>query len=86
MQLLFKKTFKKQYRTLQPGVKRACDERISLFTKSPFHPLLNNHPLSGKWKGCRSINITGDYRTIYQEEDIGVVRFLVIGTHSELYE
>ncbi len=51
----------------------------------PFHPLLNNHPLAGRWTGYRSINITGDYRAIYEliEEDLAY--FVTIDTHSNLY-
>jgi len=49
-----------------------------------MHPLLNNHDVSKVYTGCRSINITGDYRAIFQDEG-EIVIFITIGTHSELY-
>jgi len=60
------------------------DVRIRLFMENSFNEILRNHPLSGEYSGCRSINVTGDYRIIYEEQN-GVVEFLLIGTHDELY-
>lgn len=48
------------------------------------HPLLNNHPLYGKWEGCWSINVTGDIRAIYKTEGF-IAIFLEIGSHGQLY-
>lgn len=60
--------------------------RIDLFTTDPFNAVLNNHPLHGEYEGCRSINVTGDLRIIYEE--IGEARYIFhdIGTHGQLYE
>jgi len=66
-------------------VREKFQERFSLFLEDMYHPLLNNHPLEGEWIGCRSINITGDIRAVFEEVDIGYVEFIAIGTHSELY-
>ena len=60
-------------------------ERLLLFSKDMFHPLLNNHALRGIYKDTRSINVTGDYRALYTHDGEKVV-FIAIGTHSELYE
>jgi addiction module RelE/StbE family toxin len=49
---------------------------------------LDNHPLKDPWNGCRSIDITGDYRAIYEELNKGddvIAYFITIGTHQELY-
>lgn len=43
-----------------------------------------NHKLQGYYEGCRSINVTGDYRAIFVEE-VDSIKFLRIGTHVELY-
>lgn len=49
-------------------------------------PMLRNHSLSGKYKGCRSINVSGDWRAIFREYKGGaVIYFEMLGTHSELY-
>lgn len=60
-------------------------ERLLLFTQNRNHLLLNNHPLDGIWAGCRSINITGDFRAVYEELGNDCFEFVAIGTHSELY-
>ncbi len=86
----FSKTFDKQLRRSPLKIKIAFRKRLELFLKNSYHPLLNNHPLSGKLTGYRSINITGDWRAIYSivnntKGDV-VIIFEMIGTHSQLYK
>ncbi|MBI2483565.1 type II toxin-antitoxin system mRNA interferase toxin, RelE/StbE family [Candidatus Uhrbacteria bacterium] len=85
MRILFHKKFKKQV-AKYPFLKIQIDERIILFMNDPFHPLLNNHPLTGKWIGYRSVNITGDYRAIYEFVKEDVAFFVDMDTHSNLYQ
>ena len=66
-------------------VKDKFEERVRLFRKDMFKPILNNHSLQGEWIGCRSINITGDFRAVYEELGNNHFEFIAIGTHSELY-
>lgn len=87
MIIYFHKTFVKQLKKL-PGKERSqVKERLALFLENPFHELLNNHPLKGKYLGYRSINIKGDLRAIYknangsEEECI----FALLGNHGNLY-
>jgi addiction module RelE/StbE family toxin len=84
MRLIFHKNFKKQCQKL-PFLQRKADERILLFRQDPFHPLLNNHALTGKYKGWRSINITGDCRAVYELVADDIAYFITIDTHSNLY-
>ncbi|MBI3627032.1 type II toxin-antitoxin system RelE/ParE family toxin [Candidatus Uhrbacteria bacterium] len=84
MRLLLHKHFKKQYKKLT-AVQNKVDERLGLFLADPFDPLLNNHALSGKYVDCRSINISGDYRAIYQLLDDDVAYFITLDKHSNLY-
>ena len=63
-----------------------CDERIGLFIRDPFHPLLNNHALSGEYKGYKSINIGGDLRAIYEPVTQDIAFFITLGTHPKLYQ
>jgi mRNA-degrading endonuclease YafQ of YafQ-DinJ toxin-antitoxin module len=59
-----------------------------LFASEPFHPLLNNHPLTSDRTGQRTINVTGDWRIIFKELSDGkyeLVELVDIGTHSQLY-
>lgn len=81
----FHRWFIKQYRRMPAALRKKCDERILLFQKDPFHPILENHPLRGTYTGYRSINITGDWRAVYRKLDDTTVYLVTIGTHPELY-
>ena len=59
---------------------------LEKFTVNPQNPTLRNHGLLGKWKDHFSINVTSDTRAIYFVIEKDVVRFVAIGSHSELYE
>ena len=84
MHIDFHKYFMKQYKKLHQKMKDKFDERLKIFVQDSFAVELNNHELHGKYVGCRSINITGDLRAIYEVRKDGV-RFLEIDTHSHLY-
>ncbi len=86
MKLIFHKKFKRRFKKLTYAQQKKVTDRFTLFVVEPFDPILHNHELSGPWKGYRSINITGDLRAVYTIIDDGIVRFVDIGTHSELYE
>ena len=85
MTVLFHKNFEKDYRKLRESEKDKFKERLALFLRDPFNPLLNNHPLKGKYQNYFSINITGDLRAIYKVIKSNIVIFITIGTHSKLY-
>ena len=85
MTISYSSGFKKTIRRLPPKIKQALAERLRLFAEMPHHPLLNNHPLTGSWRGYRSINITGDWRIIYEPVSSNVVRLMEVGTHQSLY-
>lgn len=84
--ILFDKEFHKQFKKLPDAHKEKFYERLELFEVDASHPLLHNHPLHGKYGGCRSINVTGDLRAIYYKmvkKEMFV--FITIGTHGNLY-
>lgn len=84
MRITYKKRFAKDFKKLPLKVKEQFYERLNLFLKDKFDKILNNHPVDKAFPGCRSINVNGDYRAIFQElEDIAI--FITIGTHSDLY-
>lgn len=80
------KNFLKSYRRLPEKLKQAVKERIGLFCYDPFLQILNNHPLTGKYQGYRSINVTGDYRAIYRMISEDEAIFELLGSHSQLYD
>lgn len=85
MNVLFHKHFEKQLRKLNKRQRQQVKERLAFFLTAPFHPLLNNHSLQGKYRGYRSISIGGDLRAIYKLADTNTSVFVVVGTHSFLY-
>jgi len=84
MIIRFHRRFEKEFDKLSQGIQRKFFERADLFRTDIFHPLLNNHSVDKRFPGCRSINVTGDYRAIFKERNFDVL-FMRIGTHSELY-
>lgn len=90
MYVRFSRHFVRQYDRVGPKLKTAFQERLELFMANPFNPVLNNHPLKGRYQGYRSINVTGDWRAIYAEDMARdgekTVIFEALGTHSQLYK
>lgn len=81
----YSRTFKKMFKKLPIRLQNQFEERLFLFVENSHHPLLHNHPLNGVWSGCRSINIAGDLRAVYEEISDNHFEFVAIGSHSELY-
>jgi len=87
MEVKLTSKFHKNYHKSPRKIQTAFKNHLNIFLKDKFHPLLNNHALTGRYKGNRSINITGDWRAMFRELKGGkVIYFDVIGTHSQLYK
>ena len=84
MKIKFTKAFKTQYKKAPKDIQTKFFKNLDLFFADEFMPILNNHTLKGKWKECRSINITGNWRVIYTINE-NVYLFIAFGTHSQLY-
>lgn len=88
MKVRYSPDFYRKYKKADVRVRNSVDEKIEIFLKDPYDLQLDNHALKRQWKGCRSIDITSDYRAIYKETQIGdkiVAYFVELGTHDELY-
>lgn len=85
MKIIFHRRFEKQIKKLPRPVIKAYKERRDLFLADLSDPILHNHSVDAVYPGCRSFNVTGDYRVVFQEIAVDTVIFLYIGTHSELY-
>ena len=85
MRVVLHRNFVKRYKKLRTAEQKKFRERRNLFMSNPFHPLLSNHPLQGKYEGYRSFNVTGDLRVVYRNLNEEVAVFVEIGTHNELY-
>lgn len=80
----YSRLFIKQAKKLNPEARKKLQERIAMFCENPLSPLLRNHPLKGKYKEYRSIDVTGDIRALYLQKDNEAI-FDTVGTHSQLY-
>lgn len=86
MRIIFHEDFHKRYEKLRHGEQKSVDKRILLFEENPFHPLLDNHALHGAWQEYKSINITGNFRAVFEKINQDTIHFVALGTHAELYE
>lgn len=76
--------FIEDFQKLSKKIKEKFSEKILLFEKDEFNPILNNHALRGNYSGYRSINITGDIRAIFKK-NVDEAIFVARGSHSNLY-
>lgn len=58
---------------------------LGIYLKNKTDRQLNNHTLTGKYLGYRSMDVTGDWRIIFEEIDDETIKLVNIGTHSQLY-
>jgi mRNA interferase YafQ len=58
-----------------------------LLKEEPLDPKYKDHPLKGKWVGCRDCHVQNDWVLIYRvNEKEKTIRFERIGSHSELFK
>ena len=87
MKISYSKKFLKKFQKSPRKIKLAFKKRLTLFVENEYHPSLNNHALLGEYESYRSINITGNWRAIFQKlKNDEIVFFIMLGTHSELYK
>ena len=89
MKIVFDPSFLKKVKKLNIRIRKSFKERIIIFSQNPYNLRLDNHSLKGEYKGFRSIDITSNYRAIYEEILAGdeiIAYFIAIGTHKELYK
>lgn len=81
--------FFRKLKKLDVRIRNSFKEKILIFQRNPHDLQLNNHVLRKPYKGLRSIDITNDYRAVYEEihqEDEEIAYFSTLGTHDELYK
>lgn len=86
MDITLSKKFRKQYKKAPKNIQTATKKRLLLFKKNPDNPILNNHLLTGEYLGLRSINITGNWRALYEQINNSTIEISLLGTHSQLYK
>ncbi|MCC6639091.1 type II toxin-antitoxin system mRNA interferase toxin, RelE/StbE family [Candidatus Falkowbacteria bacterium] len=82
--IAFHRYFRKELDKLPDEIREAFYNRFKIFINNNFDPILNNHKVYNVFPNSRSINVTGDYRAIYEVGD-DCLLFVRINKHSELY-
>jgi len=85
MQVVFHKSFKKQYKKLPKKIQSQFGQRLELLLVDETNPLLRVHKLKGARVPLISINVTADYRALFVRK-ADTITFLEIGSHTELYD
>ena len=88
MTVRYSPAFLRQLKKQDVRIRKSFKEKLAIFIIDPFNPQLDNHALRKRYLGYRSIDITVDYRALYQEKIEGsqpVAYFVVLGTHKDLY-
>lgn len=85
MNIKFHKKFQKALKKQSPQMQKKFFSCFGIFVVDQFDYRLNNHALSGDFKGWRSINVTGDVRVHFRESGSGII-LMNIGSHSNLYK
>ena len=84
MEVKFHRNFRKKIKKMPLKIQEGFYARLDLFLRDKFNRVLNNHSVDKAFPNCKSINVSGDYRAIFEEQGDTVI-FVTIGTHSELY-
>lgn len=85
MKVDYSRQFRKQYEKLPKKVQTQFKQRVALLFTDPTDSALRVRKLSGPYEGLWSMHVTGDVRAIFDKSFEGVLLFVAIGTHSELY-
>ena len=88
MKIIYDPAFIRKLKKLNVRIRKSFREKIVIFQLNPSDPILDNHPLEQELAGYRSIDITADYRAIFEElqKEEKVYYFFLIGTHKKLYK
>ena len=80
--------YKKDYKRYrhQPDKIAALAKVIDMLANElPIPAEYKPHILYGDYKGCMECHIQGDYLLIWQDEELGIIELVRLGSHSELF-
>lgn len=87
LKISYSNRFIKDFKNAPFKIRVAFKERLEIFIKDKLNPILNNHKLNGELKNYRSLNVTGDWRAVFSENNKDrEVAFHLLGTHGKLYK
>lgn len=69
-----------------PELKQEVDRRVFWFQKNSDDTRLDIHPLRKSMEGKWAFSITDNIRIVYEWSGKKTVRFLAIGSHTQVYK
>ena len=84
MKIKYHRKFIKVFNKLSPKTQKTFYQKLEIFYEDKHDEILCYHQLHGQLDNLFSINITGDYRALFQEKN-NIVIFMKIGRHCDLY-
>lgn len=85
--VVLKSQFRRDFRKWIAGTVFETELRVTMERIAaglPLEPKHRDHPLGGKWQGCRDCHVRGDLVLIYSlTPELAV--FHRVGSHSELF-
>lgn len=88
MKVDYSRDFISKLKKTDVRIRKSFREKVAIFQENPDESSLNNHQLRYPYQGLQSIDITSDYRAIYEEITVGedtVAYFVILGTHEQLF-
>jgi addiction module RelE/StbE family toxin len=88
MEILVSSSFKRAFKKMEkifPDLGEVLENKLEVFQKDPFDPVLRNHKLHGELKDMRSISIAYDLRVVYYFNSDGDAVLVDIGDHKRVY-
>ena len=89
MTIKYTTRFKKDYKTVTKrgyNIKLLENVLTILYAGKPLPKKYQDHPLKGKYEGCRECHITPDWLLVYEISNDELILYLTrTGTHSDLF-
>jgi len=81
----YSRRFKKKLDRYNPRQKKRIKEKVWVFAKDPYSPLLKTHQLTGKLKGYWAFSVEYNLRIMFRFGGNDTAEFVDVGTH-EIYK
>ncbi len=81
--------FYKRLKEANVRIRKSFKEQIAIFQKNLKDPRLDNHTLRDEYAGYSSIDITADWRAIFEiigDGEDAVAWFVDLGKHKDLFK
>ena len=82
MQIIYTSKFEREYRKLSTEIRLVAKRKEKIFRTNKFHPSLETHKLSGKFRDFWAFSIDRKNRIIFEFGDNDIIFFHSVGDHD----